>query len=165
MKKISILIVLLGVIISCNKSNDFLEDQIQISTSIQLDEMLENDILKMMNFVKFSDLKTRSLANDDPVDGNANRKYVAGLGDCYNIPGNCLDDVIITPQHPTTRTALNDEVNDKIKLWHSSKIGSLLSNEVKSKSLNFSYIANPNGLFLIYSNPYDSTRDMIIPIK
>ncbi|MFA5555271.1 MAG: hypothetical protein WDA68_12085 [Phycisphaerae bacterium] len=165
MKKISILIVLLGVLISCNKNDDFVEDQILTETSIQLDEMFENEVLKMMDYVKSSDLTTRALGADDTIDGQTNRKYVSGLGDCYNVRGNCLPDLIVTPQQPTTRAALHADVNDKLKLWNSSKIGIVLSNEVKNKNLNFNYIANSNGLFLIYSNPNDPTRDMVIPLK
>ena len=165
MKKISILIILLGVLISCNEKDDFVQNQIQAEASIQFDEIFENEIFKMIDYVKTNDLTTRALETNGTIDGQTNRKYISGLGDCYDVRGNCLPDLIVKPKELTTRADLSTDVEDKLKLWNSTKIGLLLSNEVKSKKLNFNYIVNSNGLFLIYSNPNDPTRDMVIPLK
>lgn len=127
MKKLSILIVLLGLIISCNKNNDFLEEQIQPASSIQLDEMLENDILKMMNYVRGDNYISRS---DDPIDGTSHRVKLGPI--CSGSGGNCLPDLIVRPQIRSSSVKLHHFID----LFKETDIGKKLNENVQNNTLN-----------------------------
>jgi len=145
-----------------NKKDDFLEEQIQTASSIQLDEMLENDILKMMDYVKGDNYTTRSFSSEEPIDGTSYRVYLGPI--CSGSGGNCLPDVVIISQ-PRTRSS-NVKLRNSIDLFKETDIGKKLNQNVENNSLNLEIKESieTRTVFLLYSNPKEKAKSMIIPL-
>ncbi|MDO5665404.1 MAG: hypothetical protein Q4G63_09130 [Bacteroidia bacterium] len=159
-----LLLIIIFSLNSCSENELLLSESINKPRKELVSKDVKSVILSFADEIAAYNPQKSFLRSDIPVEGKAKRKYVSGLGDCYNVSGNCLDDVIVTPS--LDRVLSPDITNaKKLESWYESEIGELLDKKVAENKLTFSYTQNENGIFLQYSNIYDSNMNMVIPLK
>ena len=148
---------------SCGEQELILTENVENRAELLVSEKAMDEILSFADEVA-SFTKQGVFKSEVPIEGKARRKYIAGLGDCYNVSGNCLDDLIVTPS--TNNISISEITNsERIIIWNESQIGELMNDRVKNKQLSVDYIENENGLFLQYSNVSNSDINMVIPLR
>ena len=163
-KRINYLILILSVLfVSC--SNDevahFESTELDASVIIKQDQL--DDILDMIDYVRVNQINTRtSTRSDEPSPGTGHRVYMTWWW-CSGSGGNCLSDVIITPEEPNNAIASPNKLLDA---FLTTEVGKLLDSYVDSGELNLDIHNNEKNKtsFLVYSNSTNSDKSMVIPL-
>lgn len=148
-----------SIFLGCNKTDSLDIDAINANEAkVLIDQDNKESILKMMKYVK-NDVELRSGDSDEPIDGTGYRVYMQVF--CSGTGGNCLPDLIVKPviQSP-------NEDSDSEEIFNATEIGRILSSNVNNGSLSLTVNKNSETktTFLIYSNPINPEKRMVIPL-
>lgn len=133
----------------CSNEEDIVS-QDEPKTSLTSDQ--EIAILKMVDYVMGDNSKKRSIWDYELGI------YYDGIGYClYDVKGNCLPEVTVSPGLNITRPDLE---------FDKTKIGQILEQHVKNGDLELKVDMNDETktTFRVYSNPTND-KNMVIPIK
>lgn len=160
MKKILLLVCAVALFFSCNESDLVLyEDLNNGKDAVLISQEQEEDILEMANYVKGNLSSKSSSVGTRSMPGTGYRVYMTWWW-CSGSGGSCLDDLIVTPKVP------NGEVINSLDLFNDTNVGKTLDSSVKSGELNLVVEKNEETktTFLVYSNPSDPAKNMVIPL-
>ena len=134
----------------CSSDQDaFPEDEPKTS----LTQEQEAAILKMVDYVMGDSSKKKSLWEHELGI------YYDAIGYClYDVKGNCLPEITVSPGLNITRPDLE---------FDKTKIGQILEQHVKNGNLELKVDMNDDTktTFRVYSNPTNQDRNMVVPIK